>query len=109
MADYIQLQITYPTLTEARDSALFLVESKLAACTQVIDRIESCYVWQGETRVEFEALLLCKSRACLFDRIVKEITERHSYECPQIVGVPLDFVSPLYAAWLDESIVLPNC
>ncbi len=109
MADYIQLQITYPTLAEARDASLFLVESKLAACVQIIDRLESRYVWQGATCVGFEALLLCKSRECLFDQIVKEIMARHPYECPQIVGVPLDFVSPSYAAWLNESIVLPNC
>lgn len=104
MAKYIQLQITFPALEEAQEAAAFLVESKLAACAQVIPGVQSRYVWQGETCESAEVLLLCKTRSALFTCVAAEISSRHSYDCPQIVGVPLDFISSSYAKWLDENI-----
>lgn len=105
MAKYVQIQTTFPSLDEAQNAAAFLVDSKLAACAQVIPEIQSQYVWLGKNCVDNEVLLLCKTRAELFERVATEISARHSYECPQIVGVSLEFVSDSYATWLDESIL----
>lgn len=102
---YIQLQITYPTYEEAQESVSFLVSSKLAACAQLIEGIESRYVWQGESYAKTETLLLCKTRAELFNRVVAEISARHSYQCPQIVGVELSLISSDYEAWLDDCLL----
>ncbi len=104
MTTFIQLQITYPNHEEAIEVAKRLVASKLVACAQVVGGVESCYVWKGEFCVDGETLLLCKTRSKLFDLVVKEITNTHSYECPQIVAVPLTHVSPDYAVWLDDNI-----
>lgn len=105
---YIQLQITYPNVSEAQNAAKFLVDSRLAACVQIASGIESRYVWQDKTCVDSEVLLLCKTRAELFDEIAAKIMERHSYDCPQIVGTELKFVVPLYAKWMDDNIKKAN-
>lgn len=103
-AEFIQIQTTWPTRAEAEDAARFLVEERLVACAQLLGPIESRYVWAGKTENSEEFLLLTKTRAALFDAVATAISERHSYEVPQIVGVPLAFVAPSYAAWLDAQI-----
>ena len=105
MAKYVQIQTTFPSIEEAQNAAAFLVDSRLAACAQVISAIQSRYVWLGETCVENEILLLFKTRAELFERVAAEVSARHSYECPQFVGVSLEFVSASYEKWLDENII----
>ncbi len=105
MANFIQIQATYPSMEDARNVAAFLVDSKLAACAQIVPSIESRYIWRGEVCVDEEVLLLCKTRAGLFERVAAEISKRHSYECPQIIGTPLEFVSASYAVWLNENII----
>ncbi|MBR4833318.1 MAG: divalent-cation tolerance protein CutA [Thermoguttaceae bacterium] len=103
-AEFIQLQITYPTRAEAEDASRFLVGERWAACAQLLGPIESRYVWAGKTENLEEFLLLAKTRAAFFDAVSAAISERHSYEVPQIVGVPLAFVAPSYVAWLDAQI-----
>ena len=103
-ADFVQLQITYPTREEADAASRFLVGEGWAACAQLLGPIESRYVWAGKTENSEEFLLLAKTRAVLFDAVAAAISERHSYDVPQIVGVPLSFVVPSYAAWLDAQI-----
>jgi len=103
-SSFIQVQITYPNVEEAKSAAKTLVERRLVACAQILPQIESRYVWQGKTNVDVESLLLCKTRATLFNRLAEVVAAEHSYECPQIVGVPLQFVAPSYRDWLDEQI-----
>lgn len=101
---FIQIQTTFPDVESARELANYLVETRLVACAQIAPSIESRYVWQGETCCEQEALLLCKTRANLFSTLRAVIAARHSYECPQIDGTSLDYISPDYAKWLDEQL-----
>ena len=102
---FIQVQITYPNVEEAQNAAKTLVNRRLVACAQIIPQIESRYVWQGKTRVDSETLLLCKTRSTLFERLAEVVASEHSYECPQIVGVPLEFIASSYRDWLDEQTV----
>ena len=103
-AEFIQLQLTYPTREEAEEASRFLVAERWAACAQLLGPIESRYVWAGKTENSEEFLVLAKTRAALFDALAAVICERHSYVVPQIVALPLAFVAPSYAAWLDAQI-----
>lgn len=101
---FIQLQITFPNAEEAETVAAFLVDEKWAACAQIVGKISSVYRWRGAVESATETLLLAKTRAALFERVAAEIKRRHSYETPQIVAVPLDFIASDYADWLDAEI-----
>ncbi len=101
---FIQLQITYPSREDAQEAAKYLVSSRLVACAQIVADVESRYVWQGKTCVDTEMLLLCKTREELFETVAEEVSKRHPYDCPQIVALPIAFISASYAAWLDENI-----
>ena len=102
MNTYIQVQITFPTEESAMLAAQKLVRCRLAACAQILGKIRSVYVWKGICESNDEILLLAKTRADLFDRLVEEVRDGHPYECPQIVAVPIVAANADYLAWLDE-------
>jgi len=93
---------TAGTEDEADQLADAIVQARLAACVQ-IQRVRSVYAWQGETRREPEWLLMAKTRAGRFAELEAFIRERHGYEVPEIVQVPITAGSAAYLRWLGEA------
>lgn len=102
MTTYIQVQITFPSEALANAMAERLVQNRLAACAQILGPIRSVYVWKGKSEQSNEILLLAKTRAELFDRLVETVRDGHPYECPQIVAIPIFAGNGDYLSWLDE-------
>ena len=84
-AQYGIVTSTFANREDARRVAGALLTEKLAACVQLMD-IESHYVWKGETRSEPEVLLMAKTRADLFERVITRVKALHPYETPEIVA-----------------------
>ena len=104
MSDAIVVFVTASDVGEARRIADQLVESRLAACVQVLPEIESIYRWQGEVQREKEVLILAKTTAEQFNELEKSVRAIHSYDTPEIVAVRMSDVSEPYRAWLTESV-----
>lgn len=102
MSDFIQVRTTTNTEAEAHAIARALVEQRLAACAQISGPITSVFRWQGAIEQGTEWQCAVKTRAELFDQVAAVIRELHSYDCPQIVAVPLVGVSDDYRAWLEQ-------
>ncbi len=62
-----------------------LLAEKLAACVQLME-IESHYAWKGEAKHEAEVMLVAKTRAEMFSRVIARIKALHPYETPEIVA-----------------------
>ncbi|MCL2004987.1 MAG: divalent-cation tolerance protein CutA [Planctomycetaceae bacterium] len=103
---YIQLQITFPTVESARDMATKLVQEKLVACAQLCGTVQSIYTWKGVCETSTETLLLAKTALPLFERVESTIRNGHPYECPQIVALPIIAANADYLEWLEEQISL---
>jgi periplasmic divalent cation tolerance protein len=95
--EYGVVTSTFANRADARRVADALLAEKLAACVQLLE-IESRYVWKGETRSEPEVMLLAKTRAELFARVIERIEALHTYETPEIVAQSF---STGYAPYLD--------
>lgn len=92
--------LTTTDSTDAADRlARAIVEERLAACVQLTP-IRSVYRWQGAVHVEGETLLLIKTQRELFERLDAFIRERHSYETPEIVALPIVAGSQAYLDWI---------
>ena len=104
ISDAIVVFITAPTRDEARSLADKLVETKLAACVQILPEMESVYRWQGKVERQPEYLLLAKTTADRFAELETEVRAMHSYDTPEIVSFPLTESSPDYLRWLQESV-----
>jgi len=98
---YCIVMTTAGDVAKAKELAEGLVSAKLAACVQMQD-IRSVYTWQGALEKTAEVLLLIKTRVALYGRVEAFITDRHDYDVPEILAVPVLAGSPAYLAWLHE-------
>jgi len=89
---------------EARKIARHLVENRLAACVNVIPRVESIYRWQGKVEFAAEWLLLIKTTVDRFPAVRDALGELHSYEVPECVVLPIEDGSETYLQWLGEAV-----
>jgi len=95
--------ITTPTLKAARAIGKKLVEEKLAACANIVPRVESIFFWQGRIHQQGESLMIVKTRRAAFGRLVKRVKSLHSYSVPEIIAWSIDRGSKEYLRWIRES------
>jgi periplasmic divalent cation tolerance protein len=89
---------------EATELANMLVNSKLAACVQILPQIESIYRWKGSVERSSEVLLIAKTEQGRFAELEQQVRSRHSYDIPEIVAIPAAEISAPYRKWLSESL-----
>ncbi len=101
--DYLLVLCSCPDAACAEALSLAILEKRLAACVNEIGGIKSRYHWQDRITTDEEILLLIKTRRELFERLEAVIKERHPYELPEIIGVPIDPGSDDYLSWIDSA------
>jgi len=106
MSDVIVVFITTATGEEAARLAELLVGARLAACVQILPKIESVYRWKDQVQREAEVLLLVKTTSDRFDELERQIRAIHSYETPEILAVQASAISDPYRKWLEDSVLL---
>jgi periplasmic divalent cation tolerance protein len=89
---------------EARKIGRYLVEQGLAACVNIIPRVESIYRWQGKVESAQEWLLIIKTTAERFPAVRDAIRELHSYDLPECISFSVEDGSSPYLKWLEESV-----
>ncbi len=99
---YLQVQTTTDSRAEAMELSRAAVEARLAACAQVAGPVASMYWWDGALERTEEWLVLLKLPADRYDELAAFITERHSYDEPEIVALPFVAGSTAYLTWLRE-------
>jgi periplasmic divalent cation tolerance protein len=95
--------VTVPSLETGRQIARTLVGKGLAACVNIIPKVNSIYAWEGQVQDEEEALLLIKSRRELFEtRLIPTVCSIHPYQLPEIVALPVQMGLPAYLDWIVQ-------
>jgi periplasmic divalent cation tolerance protein len=90
---------------EARKIARRLVETRVAACVNIVPQIASIYRWQGKVEESREWLLVIKTTDAAFDKVRQAIAELHSYELPECICLTIEDGSPNYLQWIAGSVV----
>ena len=84
----------------ANTIALALVEAKLAACVNILPRVQSVYRWQGKVESASEIPLFFKSTAASYPALETRIRELHPYDVPEIIALPISHGLPAYLNWV---------
>jgi periplasmic divalent cation tolerance protein len=79
-----------------------LIESRLAACVNILPPCRSVYRWKGEVQHDEEFPLLIKTTRARYGALEQAIRAGHPYELPEIVAVPVERGLPAYLDWISE-------
>lgn len=96
------IYVTTSTREEAVGIARQLVESRLAACANVLPAVTSVYWWQGALQEDSEAVLIVKTRRDLVGEVTAKVKELHSYDCPCVVSIRLEGGNEDYFEWISK-------
>jgi periplasmic divalent cation tolerance protein len=96
--------VTAPDLKTARKLARSALIARLAACVNLVPRIESHYWWQGKVESGPEVLLLFKTTSALLARLERHVLERHPYDTPEFMVLSFSSGNERYLRWLAESL-----
>jgi len=91
---------TVPHAAAGAKLARVLVKSRAAVCVNVISGIRSVYRWKGKVEESREALLVVKAPKKNFRAIERIIREKHPYELPEVLALPVAGGSAGYLRWL---------
>jgi periplasmic divalent cation tolerance protein len=90
---------------DARALAHTLVEARLAACVNIVERVHSVYRWEGRVAGDDELLLLIKTSDARLDALREELSRLHPYDVPEFVVLSIEGTSEAYGAWLLSSLL----
>jgi len=100
---YIVILVTTKNAREANKIAKKLVEKKLIACANIIKGVNSIFRWAGKVDQANEALMIIKSRRKHLNKIIKEVKSLHSYDCPEVIALPILGGNRDYLKWVEGS------
>jgi periplasmic divalent cation tolerance protein len=101
-SEYLQVQTTTDSRAEAMELVRAAVEARLAACGQVAGPVASTYWWNDEIERAEEWFAFLKLPADRYDELAAFLTERHSYDEPEIVATPIVSGSASFLSWIRD-------
>jgi periplasmic divalent cation tolerance protein len=99
------VMFVYATASDAEEAsriARAVVEERLAACANIIERIHSIYWWQDTVQDADEAALILKTTEERLGQLIARIKALHSYDCPCIEAIPVAQGHPAFLDWVAQ-------
>ncbi len=99
---------TLDSAKKAHELAHQLVERRVAACVNIVDRVHSVYRWgdaSGMDAIEAadEFLLIIKTAASRVEALQQAIEELHPYQLPELMVLAVETVEREYLRWILSS------
>jgi periplasmic divalent cation tolerance protein len=104
MTNKVVVLSTVGSQEEASRIATALVERRLAACVNIVPRIQSVYRWQGKVESAEEFLLIIKTAKSREEGLRSAIRELHSYELLEFIAIAIEGGSEEYLNWIENSV-----
>ena len=89
---------------EAQKIGKALVESRLAACVNILDNMQSIYRWEEKVQQDAEVVLIAKTTESLVSQLIDKVKSLHSYDCPCIVSLPVVNGYQPFLEWIAEEV-----
>lgn len=91
---------TLASIEDARKVGRDLVDSKFAACVNILPAMTAIYEWQGELQEVGEVSMLIKTRKGRLAEALARAKELHPYETPALLVIEPSEVDRDFAAWI---------
>ena len=98
-AKFALVFVTAPDLKTARSLTKAALSAKLIACANLVPKMESHYRWRGKMEASAEVLLIFKTQKSKLNALEKFILEKHPYETPEFLVMPISAGSSKYLDW----------
>lgn len=101
---FVTILMTAASKKEARRIISELIKKRLVACANLLNGVDSTFIWKGKVDKSKEVLVIFKTRKNLFKKVAARIRRLHSYEVPEIIALPIVDGSKEYLKWLDTAV-----
>ena len=101
---YAIVLVTAPSLKVARLLAAAALHSRLVACANLIQGLESHYWWQGKLERGLETLILFKTTRRRLAALEKLILAKHPYATPEFLVLQPTDGTNRYLEWITDSV-----
>lgn len=95
--------MTTGNLEEAQKIGRELVSAGLAACVNILPRMNSIYVWEGKLEEASEVVMIAKTVQARVADLIVRVKSLHSYSCPCIVSLKVEDGYPPFLEWVAEN------
>lgn len=102
-SDYVLVITTLPADADAVTFARALVETRLAACVNLLPAMDSVYRWEGTIEQERERQLMMKTSRARVLALWERVREMHPYDVPEFIVLPIVDGNDAYLRWIGES------
>ena len=102
-AEFSIVLVTAPDLKTARALAKAALKAKLAACANLLPKLESHYWWQGRVESATEVLLILKAPRTRLAALEKLVLAKHPYDTPEFLVLPVSAGNEKYLGWLAQN------
>ena len=104
MPDFVLALTTLPEKFDAALLAQELVGAGMAACVTIVPSVRSVYSWQGALQTDTEQQLIIKTTSDLVDALWDLLRDRHPYDVPEFLVLPVVDGSSDYLQWIERNL-----
>ncbi len=101
---FVTVLVTAPDLKVARQLSQAALKARLIACANLVPKLESHYWWKGKIETGAEVLLLMKTTRARLASLEKLIVEKHPYDTPEFLVLPLIAGNARYLKSIVDSV-----
>ncbi|XP_034661637.1 protein CutA homolog [Drosophila subobscura] len=96
--------VTTPDRESAKKLAHGIIDRKIAACVNIIPKIESIYMWEGKVTEDDEYLMMIKTRTERIDQLSKFVRENHPHSVAEVISMPIENGNLPYLNWIAQTV-----
>jgi len=93
-----------PDRATAEQMARHLVETRLAACVNILAECRSVYRWEGAVEEAVEVPLLVKTQEARYAEVERAIRALHPYAVPEVIAIAVDRGAAPYLEWVAAQV-----
>ena len=101
---YIIALSTFANKKQAQKISKELVEEGLAACVNIIEKVDSIYRWKTKIVSEKEVMVIIKTLKLNQQKLKKFISNKHPYDNPELIIISIDDGLKEYLDWIAKDI-----